>query len=48
MCGNDEYNSWLNDVIAKISQLMNEKKDSVDKLLHLVNNDISLIVGVPT
>ena len=25
---------------------MNEKKDSVDKLLHLVNNDMSLIVGV--
>ena len=25
---------------------MNEKKDSVDKLLHLINNDISLIVGV--
>ena len=27
---------------------MNEKKDSVDKLLHLINNDISLIVDVPT
>ena len=27
---------------------MNEKKDSVDKLLHLINNDLSLIVGVPT
>ena len=25
---------------------MNEEKDSVDKLLHLINNDISLIVGV--
>ena len=24
---------------------MNEKKDSVDKLLHLINNDISLIDG---
>jgi hypothetical protein len=24
---------------------MNEKKDSVDKLLRLINNDISLIVG---
>ena len=27
---------------------MNEKKDSVDKLLHLINNNISLIVGVPS
>ena len=27
---------------------MNEKKDSVDKLLNLINNDISLIVGVPS
>ena len=27
---------------------MNEKKDSVDKLLHLINNDLSLIVGVPS
>jgi hypothetical protein len=27
---------------------MNEKEDSVDKLLHLINNNISLIVGVPT
>ena len=27
---------------------MNEKKNSVDKLLHLINNDMSLIVGVPT
>ena len=34
--------------IPLISQLMNEKKDSVDKLLRLINNDISLIVGVPT
>ena len=25
---------------------MNEKKDSADKLLHLINNDISFIVGV--
>ena len=37
-------------MIAKIglfiSQLMNKKKDSVDKLLHLINNDIALIVGV--
>ena len=24
---------------------MKEKKDSVDKLLHLINNDILLIVG---
>ena len=31
-----------------ISQLMNEKKDSVDKLLHLINNDMSLIFGVPS
>ena len=28
-----------------ISQLLSEKKDSVDKLLHLINNDMSLIVG---
>jgi hypothetical protein len=27
---------------------MNEKKDSVDKLLYLINNDISLIVGGPS
>ena len=27
---------------------MNEKKDSVDKLLHLINNDMSFIVGVPS
>ena len=27
---------------------MNEKKDSVDKLLHLINNGISFIVGVPS
>ena len=31
-----------------IFQLMNEKKDSVDKILHLMNNDISLIVGDPS
>ena len=27
---------------------MNEKKDFVDKLLHLINNDMSFIVGVPS
>ena len=27
---------------------MNAKKDSVHKLLNLINNDISLIVGVPS
>ena len=26
---------------------MNEKKDSVDRLLDLINNDVSLIVGDP-
>ena len=35
-------------MIAKIDFSVNEKKDSVDKLLHLINNDMSLIVGVPS